>query len=277
MIQYANQAWRDFAAENGGDPNTDWSQFNYLSICHAAAAEGDQDSIDVENGLNAVIKNKVSFFLREYPCHAPKGDRWYLLRAVPLKDIPNRFVISHQNITRNKLTEKKAEKLSLEDPLTGLYNRRGLDMFASEEFARALRHQTEVSIVIIDIDHFKFYNDYYGHQAGDQCLVNIAKIIQHHARRPGDIVSRIGGDEFVLVLAGTTKEQSFQITDAIKQNVYDLNMRLPDKNRVTISAGITSLVPDHQSNFKELMYKEADIALYSAKKNRNSIRLSNTG
>lgn len=278
LIQYANQAWREFAIENGGDQRTDWSQFNYLSVCHAAAEDGDQDSINVENGLNAVIENKVSFFIHEYPCHASKEDRWYLLRAVPLKNTPNRFVISHQNITRNKLVEKKAEKLSLEDPLTGLYNRRGLDMFAAEEFARALRHQTEISIVIIDIDHFKFYNDYFGHQAGDQCLVNIAKIIQHHARRPGDVVARIGGDEFVLVLANTSKDQSFRIADAIKQHVYNLEMNLPDhQKRVTISAGISSLVPNSNSNLEELMYKEADTALYSAKKDRNTIRLADTG
>ncbi|MFT6388248.1 MAG: diguanylate cyclase (GGDEF)-like protein [Cellvibrionaceae bacterium] len=277
MIQYVNHAWREFATENGGDANTNWLQLNYLSVCHVAAEEGDQNSINVEKGLQALIGSHVSFFMYEYPCNACEENRWYVLRAVPLKDMPNRFVISHQNITRNKLLEQKAEKLSLEDPLTGLYNRRGLDLFASEEFARALRHQTEISIVMIDIDHFKIYNDYCGHQAGDECLVNIAKIIQHHARRPGDIVARIGGDEFVLVLAGTAKDHSFKITDAIKQNVYDLDMKLSDDKRVTISAGIITLVPDHQTDFKKIMYKDTDIALYSAKKHRNTIHLSEVG
>lgn len=277
MIRYVNRAWKDFSKENGGNADSNWHKFNYLSICTEAIEEGDQDTVSVIEGLKSVIEHKASFFVYEYPCHSHKEQRWYLLRAVPLANIPNRFVVSHSNITRNKMVEKQAEKLSLEDPLTGLYNRRGLDMFAIEEFSRAMRHQTEISIVIIDIDYFKFFNDYYGHQAGDQCLINVAKIIQHHARRPGDIVARIGGDEFVLLLANTSKDQAYRMVETIKQHIYGLEMILPDKKQVTISAGITSLVPDINSDFKELVYKEADSALYFAKQDRNSICLAETG
>lgn len=269
QIHYVNQAWLDFAASNGSQID-DWLSVNYLSVCEATVAE-DTDSARVLEGLHTVIQNQVPFFVYEYPCHAVKEQSWYLLRAVPLRDVPDRFVISHHNITRNKLVEQQAERLALEDPLTELYNRRGLSLEASEEFARAIRQQTEISVVWIDIDHFKFYNDFYGHQAGDHCLVQIAKVLRHHIRRPGDIIARVGGDEFLLILPSTPAPDAYQIVESIRQSIFDMNLILPGSDRITISAGITTSIPNRKDDFKQRAYQEADEALYKAKKIRNTI------
>ncbi len=275
VIHYVNQAWKDFAKNNGADYEIEWLGYNYLSICNHAATNGDQDANSVLKGLEAVIQKSSDFFIHEYPCHSPTESRWYLLRAVPLKNHPKRFVISHQNVTKNKLIERQAERLSLEDPLTGLYNRRGLDVFAQEEFARAIRYQTSIGIVIIDIDFFKYYNDRYGHLAGDRCLLSVAKVIKHYARRPGDIAARLGGDEFILILSQSSKDQTFSIAESIRQDVYDLAITYSKNERITISAGVTALVPNKETKYTEELYEKADIALYISKKKRNCVFADN--
>ncbi len=266
FIRYVNKAWVEFGLNNGICPDVNWLGVNYLSVCTSAANDGDVCSLTVSNGLRSVIDHKSSTFSCEYPCHSSTEERWYLFRVVPLYHEVNRFVISHQNITPNKLVERQAERLSLEDPLTGLYNRRGLDVFA-----RAIRYQTAISIIIIDIDHFKEFNDTYGHHKGDQCLNSIAGVIQHYARRPGDIAARIGGDEFVLVLSQTSKEHAIDIAYGIKESVYTLAMMISNQQRVTVSAGITTLIPTPASDYHYLIYQQADTALYIAKKKRNSV------
>jgi diguanylate cyclase (GGDEF)-like protein len=271
VIHYVNQAWKDFANNNGAEQDINWLGYNYLSICIYAANNGDQDAANVVGGLHSVINQQSEQFLHEYPCHSPTENRWYLLRAVPLKHHSGWFVISHHNVTKNKLVEQQAEKLSLEDPLTGLYNRRGLDVFAKEEFSRAIRSQTSIGIIIIDVDFFKYYNDRYGHLAGDRCLLSVAKVIRHYARRPGDIAARLGGDEFILILSQSSKEQAFSIAESIRQDVYDLAIEYSNDARITISAGVTALIPEKDTSYTDKLYERADIALYISKKKRNCV------
>jgi diguanylate cyclase (GGDEF)-like protein len=272
-ICYVNQSWKDFAENNGMDKPVDWCTFNYLSICRNAANDDDY-SLAIAEGIQSVIDNDAVAFEYEYPCHSPIAKRWYSLRVSPLKDVPNLFVVCHQNITRNKINEKQAKRLSEEDPLTGLCNRRGLDASIQKELARAVRYQVEMSFVLMDIDNFKVFNDCRGHQAGDQCLLMIANIIKKYTRRPSDIAARIGGDEFVLIFSKAPREKVLFLVDAIKKRVYDLNLKNKSGRRITISAGISSMTPDANHDYQAIMYKQADAALYHAKKARNCISVA---
>lgn len=268
-ICYVNDAWNRFAKNNGMPSNQMcWLDYNYLSVCRSSAANNSQDAEAILTGLEAVISQDFPFFTYEYPCHSEAERRWYCFHAVPLKEQPNHYLISHQSVTDNKLLLQQAERLSYEDPLTGLNNRRGLECLLSKELSRAERDGNEVSFIIFDIDHFKPFNDRFGHVAGDRCLKTIATIIKEKARRPGDIAARIGGDEFVLVLTRVSYAQVMLIVKAICQKIHDLNMVIDPGRKVSLSAGVSTMVPNGgENNFQEY-YCQADDMLYAEKRKR---------
>ncbi|MGS2718068.1 diguanylate cyclase [Eionea flava] len=268
-ICYVNDAWKRFAKNNGMPSNqSSWLEYNYLSVCRSSAASDNQDAKAVLEGLEGVIREDAPFFTYEYPCHSKAERRWYSFHVVPLKAQPNHYLISHQSVTDNKLLLQQAERLSYEDPLTGLNNRRGLECLISKELSRAKRDSHEVSFVIFDIDHFKPFNDRFGHVAGDRCLKTIATILKEKARRPGDIAARIGGDEFVLVLARVSYAQVMLIVNAICQKISDLNMVIDPGRKISLSAGVSTMVPSgNKNNFQEY-YCQADDMLYAEKRKR---------
>jgi len=165
------------------------------------------------------------------------------------------------------------ENISLTDGLTGVANRRHLDKFLETEWARAIRNKTSISLIMIDIDYFKQFNDTYGHLVGDECLKKIAQSIQTLVNRPSDLVARYGGEEFVVILPET--EDIKKISEEIKSVVDDLNIPHSDSDvhqNVTISIGCCSLKP--KINEQPLMLlKLADKQLYLAKnQGRNIIK-----
>jgi diguanylate cyclase (GGDEF)-like protein len=271
LICYVNDSWEQFANKNGteqGDVN--WLEYNYLDVCRRAAAEDDGDAKAVLHGLESVINDNAPSFGYEYPCHSPTEKSWYFFSVVPLKTQADHYVISHHSVTDNKLILQKAERLSLEDPLTGLYNRRGLESSMTEELSRAKRDDSEMSLVVFDVDYFKLFNDRFGHIAGDRCLKSIARLIKNHARRPGDIAARIGGDEFVLVLTRVSSSKAQVIVDSICRKVDELNMIIDACERVSISAGISTMIPGSEPNDFHTLYYHADQSLYAAKNQRPS-------
>jgi diguanylate cyclase (GGDEF)-like protein len=161
------------------------------------------------------------------------------------------------------------------DPLTDLYNRRHLEISLQRELARAQRHGFPVSLVMLDVDHFKDFNDTNGHDAGDEVLRNVAHVLKRHTRVE-DVACRYGGEEFLIVLTSCSMDDAYAKAEAIReaiaqQQVFTRGTALP---RITASLGIASYPED--GDRMERLIAEADAALYRAKATgRNRIVASN--
>ena len=160
------------------------------------------------------------------------------------------------------------------DSLTGIPNRRLFEEELSKEWARAKRDNVALSLIMADIDHFKEYNDHYGHPAGDLCLVEVAQAMHHVLSRPGDVVARIGGEEFAFLLPQTDLSGAISVAEQIRERVLALNLPhavSPVASQVTLSFGVSSSELASVSSPAELI-RASDMALYEAKRcGRNQI------
>jgi diguanylate cyclase (GGDEF)-like protein len=168
-----------------------------------------------------------------------------------------------REIGRRAEAEEKLEELATTDALTGLRNRRKFDAEIDLEWRRAGRHETPLALLIIDADHFKAFNDTYGHQAGDQVLVGIAICISDSVRRAGDCTARLGGEEFAVLLPGHGAVEAFGVAEMIRRKVEQW---CDGQTVTTVSIGIASLTPLAGQNWSDLV-EAADRALYAAKAN----------
>ena len=172
---------------------------------------------------------------------------------------------------------RKLQQLALTDPLTGLANRRKLDEVLELELSRAQRHETEMAIMLCDVDHFKKYNDYYGHTAGDRCLRMVADVLSATFKRAGETCARYGGEEFAVVLTSVIDVQASKRAEMARYAVWDLDLEheaSPNTKRVTISIGVAVKSVDRPETVQQLVQR-ADEALYRAKEEgRNRIVLS---
>ena len=175
-IVFVNRQWIVFAEQNDCSVIRQWEGVNYLSVCDASARDGDDFGRKAADGINSVISEDRQAFYLEYPCHSDDEQRWFMMRVKPLRGKrSDYFVISHQNITERKLAEDKVLQLSLRDGLTSLANRRHFDAFLSGEWRRCTRLNMPLTLVLMDIDNFKWINDTYGHQVGGQVLANVKR------------------------------------------------------------------------------------------------------
>jgi diguanylate cyclase (GGDEF)-like protein len=166
-----------------------------------------------------------------------------------------------REIRRRAAAEGKLEELATTDALTGLRNRRKFDEAIDVEWRRAHRHKTPLSLLMIDADHFKTYNDTYGHQAGDQVLVGIAICISDSVKRAGDCAARYGGEEFAVLLPGTASADAMMIAETIRRKVQGWS----DEPVIsTVSIGIASVTPIQDMDWAAFV-STADKALYAAK------------
>ena len=166
-----------------------------------------------------------------------------------------------REIGRRASAEDKLEELATTDALTGLKNRRKFDTTIDLEWRRAARQKTPLALLMIDADHFKTYNDTFGHQAGDEVLVGIAICITDAVRRAGDCVARYGGEEFAVLLPGLSSVEALGVAEMIRLNVQQWS---GDPPITTVSIGIASLTPAAGTDWTGLV-NAADKALYAAK------------
>lgn len=168
---------------------------------------------------------------------------------------------------------KQAEYQSLTDQLTGVANRRQHDIYSIIKWNEAARLKVPFSICMFDIDHFKAYNDTYGHPAGDKVITSVAQVISNHLNRSTDFFARYGGEEFVAFFLGEDAEHAFTYLQRIRQAVEDLHIPHSPSTAewVTVSIGGVTIVPQRKDSY-EVYLKIADTMLYDAKSNgRNRV------
>lgn len=235
------------------------------------------------------ITEKVDTGISEFRVLKKSGDTIYVtLVTSPIYDVKGNQkgqMISLFDITYRKNMElallqkdkeleelnKQLKALASTDPLTGLANRRTYDAHLASEWRRCKRNKVPLSIMVIDIDYFKNYNDFYGHKEGDRCLIKVADVIQKAAgaNREGDLVARYGGEEFVVLLSGADEKAIFEKALAVKREMHNRLIHhektgVENRDMVTLSIGVATELTFSSS--ASTLFEHGDLALYQAKK-----------
>jgi len=229
------------------------------------------------SGFDVLRKLKENSETRQIPVIIVSGfdsdedeEKGFLLGAVDYIKKPYRDAIVKARVRTHleiMLQMQAIEKLGLTDPLTEIPNRRNFDDRLAMEWRRALREKKSISLLIMDLDKFKNYNDTYGHPQGDQLLKSAARIFAMSVRRPADLPARIGGEEFAILLPDTSLSAALSIAESIRANIEAMLVPTADENemtRTTISIGVASVIPeesDTAANFIAVTYEN----LYAAK------------
>jgi diguanylate cyclase (GGDEF)-like protein/PAS domain S-box-containing protein len=212
--------------------------------------------------------------------HACADQRqWQPLEAQTLQQIADQLAIAIQQASLYEQLQAANQQLShlaTTDSLTQLANRRAFDTYLQQEWARMVREQQELSLIICDIDHFKLYNDTFGHPQGDTCLMQVAAVIREVVKRPGDFIARYGGEEFVVILPQTSGDGAIRVVQTMQGALSQRpipHQASPLGRRITLSFGIASGYPA-RIGAAERMLEAADQALYEAKSSgRNCYRI----
>ena len=174
-----------------------------------------------------------------------------------------------QRTTELEAANQTLNRLAGLDTVTSLANHSAFQEFLRNEWRRALREASSLSVLMIDIDRFSEYNDRLGHQLGDECLLKISQTLTEHVRRPGDLVARYGGEEFAAVMSRTDQQGAFRVAHRICAAIEGLAIEHPESDVspcVTVSVGIATATPAVDSNWEELaLVTEATAALLRAK------------
>ncbi len=210
------------------------------------------------------------------------GGRW--VNVYETRTLDGNLVIARVDVTDlvrkgNDLEalNRQLTQQSATDALTGLANRRQFDEALQTEWLRAARNETSLCLLMIDIDHFKRYNDHYGHLAGDDCLRRVSAALNRCVRRAGELLARFGGEEFVMLLPGAdavqARETAQRCLEQLEQEALS-HAASPTAPRVTLSIGVAAIKPDARGSALKLI-NAADAAMYRAKTNgRNGCRVA---
>jgi diguanylate cyclase (GGDEF)-like protein len=248
---------------------------NAIQESVAPPIDAPHEVIALSNHLGSLDK-RVRAAFRKLSKALRQGEK---LRAELIYVIAEREKEIEERTEELKQANDTLKKLCKEDHLTGLANRRWFAEFLSQAWQSALREQQALSILMIDIDDFKAYNDHCGHKKGDACLKIVAETVRRMVGRASDQVSRYGGEEFVVVLGNTPLEGALTIAESIRvavQNLGILHKGAENHETMTVSVGVTSTQPTREAR-PETLLVSADRAMYNAKHNgKNQVAYSTT-
>ena len=240
----------------------------YAKVFHGASAS------KMHEVLQRVIQGSIMTGI-ESEDYDSEGNLHYVIRsAFPIRN-PNREVVgaivSAVDVTYRveyenqlKALNQKLQSLAVTDGLTGLHNHRAFQDYLEEQFQVAMRNKQPLALLLMDVDHFKHYNDTYGHQAGDFVLKTLAGVFTSNIR-VSDLVIRFGGEEFLLVFNGASAVDAYQIMEKLRVNVETMRLQYGAFDfKVTFSAGVASFPSDKVSDLPNLIH-QADSGLYKAK------------
>ena len=228
------------------------------------------------SGFEVITKLKESDVTNKIPVIFITGltssedeEKGFFLGAVDYITKPfNKAIVKARVNTHIKIVDqmRTIESIGLIDPLTKIPNRRGFENRLNMEWSRASREQTPISVLIMDVDKFKNYNDTYGHQQGDEALKAFADVSAQVLKRSVDFIARWGGEEFVILLPGTCYDGATEIAERVRGNVEALVIPAEEgvETKITVSIGINSVIPDANTSIADFINK-ADQALYKAK------------
>lgn len=258
----ANAAWRQYALEKGCLRGQAHGGVSYLDIV-ADMTGGDREMVRaVADGIAAVAGGELPHFQLEQPFFALPDRRWYSLKVTPMCDAEQRVLVSHEDVSSLKAAELASRTLANIDALTGALSRRNFMNLAEQEVARSMRYELPLMLLMLDLDHFKQINDQHGHAAGDAVLQGFVKTVAA-VLRESDLLGRLGGEEFAVLLPNTTREGGCalaqRIIDCVHANPTDFHAQ---GIAFTVSIGAACL--SNQNSIAALLGL-ADAALYRAK------------
>lgn len=257
-----NAAWWKYAIDNGYASEPSFIGNNYLEILDCVTGNDPETVLAASAGIAAVASGEVPHFQLQHPFFTPLDKRWFIMKVTPVHDVDERIVVSHEDVTRLKAAELASLTLANIDTLTGALSRRNFLNLAEQELARSTRYQLPLMLLMLDLDHFKLINDRHGHAAGDAVLHGFVQTVMA-VLRESDLIGRIGGEEFAVLLPNTTHEGGRALAQRIIESVRASPVDVCGKHipyTVSIGAGCLST----ETSFATLLGL-ADAALYRAK------------
>lgn len=251
MLQGADTTWNDAGPQ--------------ASVGYALLRPG-RYALQVKDGLDGALTESMSITIHPPWWLTPWAKAGYAL-GLALTILLSSLLFARLQTTR--IRKDMLENLVMQDPLTGVPNRRKFQEVLAAEKSRCKRSNHQISVLMIDIDYFKGFNDRFGHQAGDEALQSVAGVLSRTLKRPEDFVGRYGGEEFVVVLPSTNRSGAERVAEKIQQALFEANIPYPGSplsDRITVSLGISTFSPQSDLHIDSGLFS-ADQALYQAKRN----------
>ena len=253
------------------------SEIQQLELPHQVRELVEQQQVKAVLAAPIFIENQLLGVLAVHQCSATR--QWQRFEITLLEQLAAQLAIAIQQsqlYQRLEQANRELQSLVTKDSLTKIANRRYFDQYLNQEWRRLAREQLPLSLILCDIDFFKLYNDTYGHQAGDECLQEVARAIVRVVQRPADLVARYGGEEFAVILPNTAIAGAARVAEQIRSEVKAVVLPQGSSDYLTLSVGVASAVPLLESAATRL-FAAADQALYQAKQQgRDRVILDST-